>query len=300
MLIGWFVSAVVSVAQVTYGARVHQPEWPAIHHGDQIVHHFAYSLCYSEEHEQARWVAYELTRGETNGPEERSSGFYEDPAVTTGSATDADYAGSGYDRGHLAPAGDMTWSDRAMRESFFYSNMSPQAPSFNRGIWKKLETLVRAWAQEYNGIYIVTGPVLQSGLETIGPERVSVPHHYYKVILDGDTTGWRSIGFLMQNAASAAPLETFAVTVDEVERVTGIDFFPFLPDALEEQVESDVTIRGWNFNIRPLQTEEQQVIQSPYSSGSGSEAVQCSGITKAGARCRNRTTDPSGRCHYHR
>ena len=160
----WFLLLLAGPAVAQHSPH-HLPECPAIRSGDQIIRHFAYTLCYDEPHEQARWVAYELTLAETNGPEERASGFFEDPAVTTGSATDTDYAGSGYDRGHLAPAGDMTWSDRAMHESFYYSNMSPQVPSFNRGIWKKLETLVRAWAQVYDGILIATGPVLEPDLD---------------------------------------------------------------------------------------------------------------------------------------
>ncbi|MFM8348969.1 MAG: DNA/RNA non-specific endonuclease [Bacteroidota bacterium] len=275
-------------------------ELPFVRPGDQVIRHLAYTLSYSEAHEQARWVAYELTAAETRGPEERASGFYEDPAVRTGSATNADYAGSGYDRGHLAPAGDMTWSETAMRESFYYSNMSPQVPAFNRGIWKKLETLVRAWAQEYDGVYVVTGPVLGPGLHSIGPENVSVPEWYYKVILDGRGTGWKAIGFLMANAASSAPLTSFAVPVDEVELRTGIDFFPALADDAEALVEGVVQLSDWDWKSTVgADTSPKPVVERMDSAPSHTGSVQCSGVTKKGLRCRNRTLHPSGRCHLH-
>lgn len=275
-------------------------ELPAVRPGDQVIRHYAYTLCYSEAHEQARWVAYALTAAETQGPEERASGFYEDPAVRTGSATNADYAGSGYDRGHLAPAGDMTWSETAMKESFYYSNMSPQVPSFNRGIWKKLESLVRAWAQEYDGVYIVTGPVLNAGLPSIGPENVSIPDHYYKVILDGRGTGWKAIGFLMANAASSAPLSAFAVPVDEIELRTGIDFFPALPDDAEKAVESSLQLSDWDWKSSVSTIHSHVAANDPGDDRPKvTGSVQCSGITKKGLRCRNRTLHPSGRCHLH-
>ena len=116
--------------------------------GEQLVTHLGYSLSYNEKHEQANWVFYELTIDEVLGSIKRKDQFRADPNIKTGSASLSDYKRSGYDRGHLAPAADMKWSSKAMSESFFMSNMSPQTPSFNRGIWKKLENLVRKWAVE--------------------------------------------------------------------------------------------------------------------------------------------------------
>ena len=159
-------------------------EIPKTNSKDKIITHTGYSLLYNETHEQANWIAYDLTAEETNKLFERTDKFISDPKVKTGTASDKDYKGSGYDRGHLAPASDMGWSTTAMAESFYYSNMSPQTPSFNRGIWKKLEELVRTCAIENNTIYVVTGPVLTNGLQTIGPNKVSVPNYYYKVVLD--------------------------------------------------------------------------------------------------------------------
>ena len=137
-----------------------------------IIHHSGYSFEYSEKHEQARWVAYQLTASETHPIVGRSNHFIPDDHVATGTATESDYKGSGYDRGHLAPAADMEWSETAMRESFYFSNMSPQVKGFNEGIWKKLEEQVRDWAALYDTLYVVTAGVLNDSLRNIGPHHV--------------------------------------------------------------------------------------------------------------------------------
>jgi endonuclease G, mitochondrial len=222
-------------------------EIPATSSKDLIVKHTGYSLLYNETNEQASWVAYNLTKEETNKVYDRTDKFLPDPAISTGSAIDADYSGSGYDRGHLAPAADMGWSSAAMTESFYYSNMSPQLPAFNRGIWKKLEELVRSWAVENNSLYIVTGPVLTSGLKSIGPDKVSVPNYYYKVILDYEDPDIKGIGFIMPNAGSSKQLKDFAVTIDSVERFTGTDFYPALPDSQERMIEKTLCIDCWTW-----------------------------------------------------
>ena len=220
------------------------PEWPAVSDSGSVVCYTGFSLVYDETHEQARWVAYELTQSETGNEIERSNHFMEDPHISTRSATNADYAKSEYDRGHLAPASDMGWSATSMEESFYFSNMSPQNPSFNRGIWKKLETQVRNWANEHEAVYVVTGPVLSDGLPTIGPNEVSVPRYYYKVILDRHEPGMHGIGFILPNAPSKMPLSSFAVTIDSVEKITGLDFFPSLPQG-SQMLESENCFECW-------------------------------------------------------
>src|SRR6056297_2800745 len=150
----------------------------------QVVEHTHYTLSYDEQHEQAEWVAYELTASEVNGSYDRTDNFRKDPKVSTGSASLSDFKGSGYDRGHLAPAGDMSFSYTAMSESFYLSNMSPQEASFNRGIWRQLESQVRDWAQNNGSVYVVTGGILDGSYQDIGPNDVTVPSDYYKVILD--------------------------------------------------------------------------------------------------------------------
>lgn len=224
-------------------------EIPKIHKGDEIIAHKGYTLCYNEAYEQASWVAYELTKEETFKVCNRTNRFLSDPAVATGSAVDEDYKGSGFDRGHLAPAADMAWSTTSMAESFYFSNMSPQRPQFNRGIWKKLEEQVRDWAKENEVIYIVTGPVLNKGLHKIGTvNQVAVPNYYYKVILDYSRAHTKAIGFVLPNEGSNEPLQHFAVPIDSVESLTGIDFFPLLPDATEHILEQQICLSCWTWN----------------------------------------------------
>ena len=266
-------------------------EIPATENEKLVVHHTAYSLLYSEEHEQAIWIAYELTSEETNKKFDRSDKFIVDPAIKTGSATTADYTGSGYDRGHLAPAADMSWSNQTMQESFYYSNMSPQDQSFNRGIWKKLEELVRTWAVEDKSLYVVTGPILSDNLPSIGPNKVSIPKFYYKVLLDYSQPDFKAIGFIIPNQGSKADLSSFAVSIDKVEQLTGLNFFHNLPDKQEISLESSICISCWSWKANKPSKREQNNKQS--------SSVQCSGITKKGTQCKRMTSDPSGFCFQH-
>jgi len=214
--------------------------------GNEVVVHREYTLSYNEAHEQAEWVAYVLTSNEVGMRCERTNDFREDGAVTTGSAALVDYRGSGYDRGHLSPAADnKTNCPVVMSESFLMSNISPQKPSFNRGIWKKLESKVQDWALKYRELYVVTGPVFRDIIEKIGPNQVSVPGLYYKVVLDLERG--KGIGFLLKNESSSEPLSSFVVSIDSVESVTGLDFFHELEDGLEREIEGDVTSALWSF-----------------------------------------------------
>ena len=211
----------------------------------QITDHKAYTLGYFEEHEQAAWVCYVLSKEECIGEEERSSSFYVDKQIQTGSATNSDYKKSGYDRGHLAPAGDMSYDSITMKESFYYSNMSPQVPAFNRGIWKNLETQVREWGLLYGSCIVITGPILNDSLQTIGSNQVSVPNWYYKIIVNPHQTPVQAIGFLIRNESSSAELNQFVVTIDSIEVISGIDFFAELPLSCEQIIESRVDGRYW-------------------------------------------------------
>ncbi len=308
-----------------------------------VISHTGYSFSYNETHEQSNWVAYELTKEKTVKLYERTDKFLVDPLVKTSTANDKDYEGTGYDRGHLAPAADMAWSEKSMIESFYYSNISPQEPGFNRGIWKKLEELVRFWAVECNSVYVVTGPVLKEGLVTVGKNGVSLPDYFYKVILDYREPGIKGIGFIIPNSSSTAPLSTYAVTIDSVEKFTNIDFFYLLPDEHEIIIESELCIKCWNwknFSNNPAKStvnsesnsiqcngntqegarcKNKTLNQSGYcylhesqdpnhidsntnsepSKNSNSSSVQCSGTTKAGSRCKNKTLSPNGKCHLH-
>lgn len=210
----------------------------------QIVRHSFYTLSYSEQNEQAEWVYYELTTEMVRGKQKRTDNYRPDEKVTTLSAQLDDYRGSGYDRGHLCPAGDMKLNPVSMSESFYLSNMSPQDRDFNAGIWNTLEEQVRRWALTNGRLYVVTGGVLTSNKGKIGPDGVSVPKYFYKVLYDPRGQG-EMIAFLMPNENSTRPLQQFVVSVDSLESLTGIDFFPELADSIESLLESKIDMGGW-------------------------------------------------------
>ena len=236
---------------VTYTIRC--PQFDNLSYGvpgaaDAIVEREGYALGYIEKHEQPAWVQYIMTAEEVSlRAAKRRNNFRPDPEIPTGSATPQDYSRSGYDRGHLAPAADMSFSVQTMSESFYMSNMSPQTPQFNRGVWSRLEKQVRHFATREKRIVVVTGPILPSEKTiTIGANRVTVPEYYYKVIYD-TTPPEKMIGFVLPNKGSSADLRTFAVTVDRVEELTGLDFFCTVPQPKQEQLEQTITVENWDW-----------------------------------------------------
>lgn len=211
----------------------------------QILARPYYTLSYNKTHEQADWVAYKMFPFPDSLSVKRKDAFRPDPLVEGGSATLEDYKRSGYDRGHLAPAKAMSFSKESMKESFFMSNMSPQAPMFNRGIWRFLEAQVYIWSKESDSLYVVTGPVLDNPLGTIGKNQVSIPRSYYKTIVrfqDGNITG---IGFLLKNEKSKESYFDFATTIDSIEQVTGIDFYSSFPQDLQNRVEANKAVSAF-------------------------------------------------------
>ncbi len=222
----------------------------------EIVHHRYYSLSYNEKYEEAEWVAYVLTKESLKIPNvKRTNWFEDDPLVKTGSATYYDYKGSGFTRGHLAPAGDMAFNDEAMKESFIMSNITPQKRAFNNGIWKELEENIRNWAWKNNRLYIVTGPVLNKSIKRyIGKNKVGVPKYFYKVILDIDAPKRKGIGFIIPNERSIEPLVEYEVSIDSVEKMTNIDFFnELLTDDEEEKLESEFDPKKWKISNKLYQ-----------------------------------------------
>lgn len=227
---------------------------PSEVNGSQVYHYKNYSLSYNEDYEQADWVAYILTRDELRQPwSERVDNFRPDPAIRSGSASPNDYRGSGYDRGHMVPAADMAFDAAAMDETFLMSNISPQSRNFNQGIWRELEELTRDWAKKFGRLYVVSGPVLSEDPKGyIGRENnVAVPTAYFKVLLDLDDPEQKAIAFLLDNEVNYEPLYKFTTSVDEIEELTGIDFFPdFMPEELEEELESSYNKDLWPFSKR--------------------------------------------------
>jgi len=212
---------------------------------DEIIKHTYFTLAYCEEYEQARWVAYKMTpknleRNVTRADER----FYPDSKVSTGSALPQDYAGSGYDRGHLAPAGDFTGSAKMMHETFVMSNMSPQHPLCNRETWRLLEEQTRRWGEKKGELYIVSGPIFKPNMPTIGRRnKIAVPPAYYKIIFSYKEM--RAIAFIVPNVNKKENYRQYQVSVREVEKETGLDFFHLLPDDVEEAVENSTSTEGW-------------------------------------------------------
>ena len=212
----------------------------------QIIVHQNYTLSYNEKYEQAEWVFYKLKIQTANQSFKRPY-FILDPKVKTKSADYKNYKNSGYDKGHLCPAADMKFSKDAFDDTFYTSNISPQKSEFNGGIWNRLENKTRYWAEKNNGLYVVTGGVLKAGLKTIGKEKVAVPDQFYKILLQENNGKYKMIAFLMPNQMSDRPLYEYVVSVDEIEKITGIDFFPVLPDAIENELEKSSDYKAWSF-----------------------------------------------------
>lgn len=235
--IAFFLAAVWGLAAVAYdNLNVGVPSGEC----DQVVEREGYALGYSEEHEQALWVQYRFTREENQTRiASRRDDFREDGEIKTKSAALNDYRKSGYDRGHLAPAADMKWSEKAMSESFYLSNISPQDHAMNAGVWNDVEKFVRYTVNIENSIIVVTGPIFKGGEKKIGANGVTVPSAFYKIIYD-ETEPRKMIAFIVPNHNSDLPLTAFVTTVDEVEAQTGLDFFTNVngADALESRADA--------------------------------------------------------------
>lgn len=213
---------------------------------EQILKRTGYVASYNKATLLPNWVAWHLTAERTAGSAKRSGvDFAEDTEVPEPRATDWDYYNSGYDRGHMCPAADNKWSKKAMEESFLFTNMCPQNGNLNRGDWNEMEMACRKWAKKYGDLYIVCGPILYKGKhKTIGKNKVVVPEAFFKVVLrTGDDP--QAIGFIYKNTSGNRPKDSYVNTVDEVERITGIDFFPSLPDDVEKNVEATADIANW-------------------------------------------------------
>lgn len=216
---------------------------------EQIVTHSGYTVSYNSKWRIPNWVAYELTAEEVAGTEPRGDDFLPDPKIYQGPTTD-DYKNSGYDRGHMAPAADMKWSKEAMKESFYMSNICPQNKNLNKGDWKDLEEHVRSMATKYDHIYVTCGPIVSENPQTIGQYshiyRIAVPDAFYKVILRQKDESWSAIGFVMPNKAGHKALSKYAASIDDIEKLTDIDFFVALPDSVEESIEATYNLKDWD------------------------------------------------------
>ena len=214
---------------------------------EQILKREGYTVSYNTETRIPNWVAWRLTAGRLEGSAKRKDfDFADDTDVDEPRAKDEDYRSSGFDRGHMCPAGDNKWSSTAMEQSFLFTNICPQAPNLNRGDWNEMEMACRKWAQRYGEIYIVCGPILyRTKHQTIGKDKITVPEAFFKVVLCmGEEP--KAIGFIYKNADGNRPKGDYANSVDQVERITGYDFFPSLPDDIEKKVEAECNPDDWD------------------------------------------------------
>lgn len=208
----------------------------------QILYRQGYVLSHNQKTKVANWASYLLKDSYIVDIIPRSEDFKADPDLPKGERAELiDYERSGYDRGHLVPADDMKRSRRTMSESFYLSNMTPQVPSFNRGIWRALEFKIQRWAKERKMIHVITGPIFAESIRrTIGPNHVAVPTHFYKILVSGESPDkLDSIAFIIPNAGQAiSEIPGFITTIDEIERLTGFNFLNELDEVTQERVES--------------------------------------------------------------
>ena len=215
---------------------------------EQILKRRAYTTSYNNKSKTPNWVAWHLTKAHTYGDHQRKNEvFFEDEAIESSlRATDNDYYNSRYDRGHMCPAGDNKWDAQAMRESFLFTNICPQNHGLNKYEWNDLEIQCRDWAREYGAIDIVCGPIFSStgDQKTIGRNKVWVPDAFFKVILCRQGNP-KTIGFIYRNEGKKQTQEEALRSVDEIETLTGIDFFPSLDDATETRIEAETSLEEW-------------------------------------------------------
>ena len=231
-----------------------QLEIPELLKGEVLVEKTGFSLVFDAKKRIPKWVAYHIEEEEVQGELlKRKNSFRKDFEVE-GSPSSRDYTNSGYDRGHMVPAAVLAWSKQSMRDSFLMTNMAPQLPAFNRGIWSQIESLIREWALEYKSLYVISGPILTDSCREYIKATICVPQRFFKVVLrdTGQRRGMTAIGFILSQEAEGELID-FVETVDNIEEVTDIDFFPELHHWTEKRVEKRYHLEHWHF---PSLTEQ--------------------------------------------
>ena len=222
-------------------------EIPAHNKDAFIIYYTGYTVCYDEANRIPLWVAYELTAEEANGTVGRSGkNFRPDERLNAVQADNFDYRGSGWSRGHMAPAGDFKWDEQAMWDTFYYTNCCPQDEKLNNGSWNVLENKVRAWARQFGSVFVVTGPIIGKNANgKIGPHQITVPDAFFKAILVCIEGEYHGIAFTMNNNSTTQRLSDCCLSINELEKNSGIDFFPTLDDDVEEIIEDTVEPSYW-------------------------------------------------------
>lgn len=240
----FLIDHLIEIKQSSSGETI---ELPAYNASDNIIllSRKGYTALYNVQNKIPDWVAWHLTSDHVDGDCKRIGGYQEDESVPSPRATTEDYKGSGWSHGHMCPAADNKWDEKSMLESNLLTNICPQDRGLNSGVWNKIEQDCRKWAKRYGDVYIVCGPILLNREhETIGENKVVVPEAFFKVILclQGNP---KAIGFVVRNNEGKKKKDQFVNSVDEVERITGIDFFPVLPDDIENEVEAHANLDDW-------------------------------------------------------
>ena len=227
--------------------QTQQMELPAVRLGDDIITYSGYVSSYNHKTLIPDWVAYELTAEELEGDEQRGERMFSmDKNVKGKQAMREDYRDSGWTKGHMAPATDFRWSADAMDETFYFMNVCPQNEHLNGEDWEYLEGKVRHWARQYGKVWVVSGPIVGSGkYGTIGDDHVVVPDSFYKTVMYCKGGRYHTIAFVMGNDDNRYWLQDCAVSVNDLEALTGIDFFPALDDSIEDSVEAQLTLSDW-------------------------------------------------------
>lgn len=214
---------------------------------EQILYRKSYIVSYNKDLRIPNWVAWHLTREHSNGNVKRpGNAWHEDLDVPSPRATTNDYKGSGWTRGHMCPAGDNKWDSDAMYQTFLFTNCCPQNANLNSGTWNQIEMSCRSWAEKYGDLYIVCGPILfRQEHERIGDNKVVVPEAFFKVIVCLNKGHEKGIGFICRNTDGNRKKDLYVNSVKQVERITGMTFFPHLSQIVSDKVKNDANINDW-------------------------------------------------------
>lgn len=234
----------------------HKPYWKKIYKNnflfgindeiDLILNKDGFSIGYSNKYRQAIWVSYVLFSNNLKIKQEKRSNKFKSDIEVANPVQPQDYSKTGYDRGHLAPAADMTYSIKSMEASFLMTNITPQLPGCNRGIWRRIENQVREWALDEEILYVITGPIFDDKSDNkLGNTDIPIPIAFYKIVFDL-TPPCKMIGFIVPNETTKRRVASFVVSVDEIEELIDVDFFTALPDADEKILEAQKDFNLWN------------------------------------------------------
>ena len=246
IIIAFFFTVSIAFAESIYDCKEYSKLGIPGQQGELLCRK-GYLLSHSPENKTPFWVIEHLTAEKASGTLPRYNKFKPDPDLKKGERAElADYKGSGYDKGHMAPSADMRWDEQAMVECFYLSNMVPQVgKGMNQGIWKNLEEYVRKWAIDRSELYIFTGPIYEGGIKvTIGKNKVAVPSHLYKIVYDPYKE--EAIAFIMPNEKlDSEDMPNYIVTIREIEEKTGLDFLSNMEKNVQDNIENKKALGLW-------------------------------------------------------